>query len=109
MLHPTHGRILFESIKPPTTTPGGLAIPEAVQAAMQQPKGTILLVSDDLLKKDYAKGMVVGAVVHFLPYAGATVVVEGQDRKPRLFLVLKPSDIVAIEDVATEQKGTTNA
>jgi co-chaperonin GroES (HSP10) len=98
MLRPAHGRILVEPIKPPTQTSGGLAIPEAVQQSMQQPKGTILLLSDELQGKSHTAGLIVGAIVWYLPFAGATVVVDGPDGQPKLFLILKPEDIVAIED-----------
>lgn len=95
-IRPLQDRVLVKRVEEETTTSGGIIIPDS---AKEKPsKGEVVAVGSGS-RND--KGDVIplevkqGDVVLFAKWGGTEIKLDGED-----FLIMKESDIIAVEDAA---------
>ena len=86
-IKPLADRVLIEPIPAETTTASGLILPDS--AKEKQQKGTVLAVGNGT--KDEPMTVKVGDTVLYGKYAGAELILEGNE-----YLIMRESDILAI-------------
>ena len=86
-IKPLADRVLLQPVEAETTTASGLIIPDS--AKEKQQKGTVLAVGNGT--KDEPMTVKVGDTVLYGKYAGAELILEGNE-----YLIMRESDILAI-------------
>jgi chaperonin GroES len=95
-IRPLHDRVLVKRVEEEETTAGGIIIPDS---AKEKPtKGEVVAIgsgarsdSGEVIPLEVKKG----DVVLFAKWGGTEIKLDGED-----YLIMKESDIIAIEDVA---------
>ncbi len=95
MIRPVNHYVLIDPIKPEDITQGGIVLPDT--AKIQQPKGTLLAISAKVSDKAVPP---IGSVVYYQPFAGALVTVAPPGKPAHTYLLLRPEDIMAVEEPA---------